>query len=120
MIDARIVFYGQRDFWYVPFPGFIVSQIRHQGEDIVDRLTEWEQFSNQVADHVINYTIPQYGNAPDDHVGAWTARDCVNAMARYIARYGSGARGDTEQRRDFLKLAHYACLALSRWEEGKR
>ncbi len=86
----------------------------------MDRVGEWDQFSAMVREHIIDYTIPQYGNAPDDQVGAWTAKDCIQSMARYFNRYGRNARGDAEQERDFLKLAHYACLALFRFREGAR
>jgi hypothetical protein len=81
---------------------------------------EWEQFNDEVIAHIASYCIPQYGNAPDDEVGAWTAKDCMRAIAKYLGRYGKNARGDADQERDFLKIAHYACLAYWRWKEGKR
>lgn len=86
----------------------------------MDRLKEWDEFSCMVREHIEQYTIPQYGNAPDDQVGAWTAMDCLNAIKRYLGRYGRNARGDEDQIRDFLKIAHYACIALFRWREGSR
>ena len=62
----------------------------------MDRLKEWDEFTKMVRDHIENYTIPQYGNAPDDQVGAWTANDCMRAVERYTARYGRNARGEVE------------------------
>jgi hypothetical protein len=90
---------------------------------MIDRVQEWEAFSEMVKIHIKEYTIPQYGNSTDpeiDQVGAWTARDCLQSIMRYINRYGKNARGDVEQMRDFLKIAHYGALAYFRWKEGKK
>lgn len=87
---------------------------------MIDREQEWKAFSEMVRIHIVEYTIPQYGNSPDDQVGAWTAQDCLKSMLRYINRYGRNARGDEEQMRDFLKIAHYAALAYWRWREGNK
>ena len=60
--------------------------------------------------HIVQYTIPQYQNEDNerDQVGAWTADDCMNAIKRYVNRYGKGLRGPTEELRDLIKIAHYA------------
>jgi hypothetical protein len=75
------------------------------------RGTQWNSFSALVMDHVENYTVPQYGDAPNDQVESWSAQDCVVQIRRYAARFGSGQRGKAEELRDLLKIAHYACLA---------
>jgi hypothetical protein len=45
---------------------------------------------------------------------------CIKAIEKYVKRYGKNMRGDEEQVRDFLKIAHYAALAWGRWNEGNK
>ncbi len=76
----------------------------------MDRVKDWEKFNTQIEAHIINYTIPQYRNedTKTDQVGAWTSQDCINAIQRYVNRYGKNIRGKKEALRDMLKIAHYA------------
>jgi len=71
---------------------------------------QWQEFSAKVLDHIENYTVPQYGDAPDDQAEGWTFDQCMESIQRYKNRAGSNARPG-EEGRDLLKIAHYACLA---------
>jgi hypothetical protein len=78
------------------------------------RAMEWVNFSARVINHIEDYTVPQYGDLPDDQVSEWTAAQCVENVKRYCNRFGKGQRGSEEELRDLLKMAHYACLAYSK------
>lgn len=99
------------------FKDFIYDEEDSLMTDKIDRVKEWNMFSNMVLEHVKNYAEEQYD---DTRAGIETATDCLKSMGRYIQRYGKGARGEIEQARDFLKLAHYASLAYYRWLEGNK
>ncbi len=83
---------------------------------MLDRIGDWNKFSDQVENHVEQYTIPQYQSedAKSDQVGAWTAEECVTSMQRYMNRFGKNLRGPKEALRDMLKVAHYAQLAYDK------
>jgi hypothetical protein len=76
-----------------------------------NRSMEWRYFSQIVASHVEDYTVPQYGDSPHDEVENWTPEMCVAAMQKYTKRYTSGQRGPKETLRDMLKIAHFSCIA---------
>jgi len=78
------------------------------------RNLQWRIFSRRVDDHVREYTIPQYGDEPDDAIEQWSADDCIRAIDKYVKRFGKGQRGKAEQLRDMLKIAHFACLAYDK------
>jgi len=79
----------------------------------------WERFSALVLEHVERYTVPQFGDAPNDQVEAWTAEDCIKAVRKYYERFGRGQRGKKEQLRDMLKIAHYASLAYEKMSQER-
>ena len=84
-----------------------------------NRGKEWIDFSRQVFAHIEDYTVPQYGDSPQDQASGFGVDDIRVNMARYVIRIGRNARGPEESRRDCLKLAHYACLlALKLGEEN--
>ena len=80
------------------------------------RAAEWEVFSVTVLNHVQNYTVPQYGDYPDDQVTGWTVEDCIKNIAKYANRFGKQQRKGQE-RLDLMKIAHYACLAYNKARE---
>lgn len=90
---------------------------KHLSEKPSDRGSQWLEFSYNVFCHIEDYTVPQYGDAPDDQVEAWTAEDCIKAIRKYAARFGTNARGPAESKRDMLKIAHYACIAHGKIKE---
>lgn len=73
-----------------------------------NRLEEWRNFSAQVENHIENYTVPQYGDLPDDPLSAFTEADILTQMGRYLSRAQTNARGFEESQRDLLKIVHYA------------
>lgn len=83
------------------------------------REDEWNTFAEEVRKHIVQYTLPQFGDFPHDQVTDWTPEDCVKAMRRYLARFDRGQRGTVEQERDFIKIAHYACMALTKYRGEK-
>ena len=74
---------------------------------------EWQGFAEKVHQHIEAYAVPQYGDAPDDQVFDWTAEQCVKQVGKYAARFGTNAR-DGQDELDLLKMAHYACMALTK------
>jgi hypothetical protein len=82
-----------------------------------NRCIEWRAFSFLVEQHIINYTIHQYGDGPNDQVAEWTPEQCKDSMQRYLNRFGKGARGNKESLRDMMKMAHFACLAYNKMKE---
>jgi hypothetical protein len=82
-----------------------------------ERAKEWRMFSYLVEQHIINYTIPQYGDLPDDQLSGWTPEQCRDSMQRYLNRFSTNARGPKETLRDMKKLAHFACVAYNKVKE---
>lgn len=74
------------------------------------RLHEWDWFSSLVRRHIKEYTIPQYGDYPDDMTSNWSIDTCMDQIRKYAHRLGRGARGREEELRDLLKIAHYAAI----------
>lgn len=80
------------------------------------RLAEWDKFGLDTRCHILDYTIPQYGDMPDDPITDWTSRDIQLHLKRYVSRISSNARGHTEAIRDTHKIAHLACILRSKLE----
>lgn len=75
------------------------------------RTKDWNEFAAKVADHIENYTVPQYGDAPNDNVESWSSQDCIAQIQKYAARFGANQRAGQEEL-DLMKIAHYAQLAM--------
>ena len=71
---------------------------------------EWVKFAELVHDHIESYTVPQYGDAPDDRAADFTPEYCMTEAKKYCLRHFSGQRGRDDLMRDLFKLAHFACL----------
>lgn len=79
------------------------------------REKEWNNFAANVAKHIVEYTIPQYGDYPFDQCEEdFTVADISTNIKRYLNRMGKSQRGDEDQLRDCLKIAHYACIMYSK------
>jgi len=78
------------------------------------RALQWMNFAVEVFRHVEDYTVPQYGDMPDDQADLFTIQEIQMNLKRYINRIGSNSRGTGEAIRDCYKIAHYACLLLAR------
>ncbi len=79
-----------------------------------NRGEEWVTFAGRVLEHVEQYTVPQYGDYPDDQMTHSSIEDIRHDMTRYANRMTSNARGQEEALRDMMKMAHYACIAYSK------
>ena len=75
-----------------------------------NRLLLWDCFADEVGRHVEEYTVPQYGDFPDDQATKFTEEDLKTSIKRYVNRIDSNARGEIEATRDLLKIAHYASM----------
>lgn len=84
------------------------------------RALRWNLFAAAVQGHIEDYTVPQYGDYPDDQMTTATLEDIRHDMKRYINRMGTNARGPEEAQRDMLKLAHYAQIARDKMQEGEQ
>ncbi len=80
------------------------------------RTKQWLEFSEQMKEHIDFYTVPQYGDAPDDNVEPWTSEDCIKQISKYANRAESNARAGQELS-DLMKIAHYAQLAHMKKEK---
>lgn len=80
------------------------------------RTKDWNEFAAKVADHIENYTVPQYGDAPNDNVESWSAQDCIAQVQKYAARFGNNQRTGQEEL-DLMKIAHYAQLAMGKLKQ---
>jgi len=75
-----------------------------------EREQQWWRFAEEVATHLREYTVPQYGDVGEDEITNYTSKDCVEHIKRYVKRHGSQSR-EGQQVLDFLKIAHYAQCA---------
>jgi len=78
------------------------------------RRDHFKAFASVVEKHIDNYTVLQYGDAPNDQVQDWTPTQCMDCVKRYANRIESNRRGRVEVLRDMLKIAHFACLAFGK------
>jgi hypothetical protein len=76
----------------------------------MNRIKEIETFFEILKNHVANYTVPQYGDAPNDLATNYTKEYCVKQIEKYAKRHGKNQRADQENM-DLLKIAHYAIMA---------
>lgn len=74
-----------------------------RGEEFID-------FSKEVVHHIDNYTVPQYGDAPNDMVEEWNPEHITNQIQKYAKRMQNNGRGDSDNILSCLKIAHYACI----------
>lgn len=71
---------------------------------------EWLRFSESVLRHIEEYAVPQYGDKGADMAHEYDIRTLQNQIKKYVGRFDTNARGEQEQMRDVLKIAHYACI----------
>lgn len=84
------------------------------------RANQWKWFSKRVLEHVENYTVPQYGDYPDDLCTGMSIENLRMQLKKYTARLGNNARGREEGIRDLVKIAHYACMLYSKEMDSDR
>lgn len=84
-----------------------------------NRGAEWLEFYIKVVSHIDDYTVPQYGDKPNDPLHKdWSIKDCAKGIKKYCDRAGKNSRGPEEDKRDMLKIAHYACVTYFKMIEG--
>lgn len=79
------------------------------------RAKDFCYFAAGVVDHIDNYTVPQYGDAPEDNVEGWSSEECFKQIERYLRRRNTSRRPD-EKQMDVLKMAHYLQLAYEKMD----
>lgn len=77
------------------------------------------EFALNTVRHIDNYTVPQYGDAPNDMVETWTSTHVINQMQKYLKRMENNGRGDEDNILSCKKLAHYACILEGKLKEGR-
>ena len=77
---------------------------------------QFEWFANQVIEHIETYTVPQYGDYPNDQVEEWTPELCIAQIRKYSARFGKNSR-ENQELLDLIKIAHYAQIAYSKMKK---
>ena len=75
-----------------------------------ERGKDWQTFSEQVLDHIENYTVPQYGDKGEDQATEFGSHDHVVQAKKYLNRYGKNSRPGQEIL-DLVKTAHYCQMA---------
>jgi hypothetical protein len=80
-----------------------------------EREKQWLEFSDRVAKHLREYTVPQYGDVGEDLITGYDCRDCVEQVTKYAKRFGTQSR-EGQQELDFVKIAHYVQCAWEKWE----
>lgn len=101
---------------FVAYIATIYDQLRKKHKTVFSQKGyEWQQFSQAVLEHIESYTLTQYGDS--DGAIDLTPEQIVGNIQRYLQCYGKNARGAEEQQRDFLKIAHYACLLAQKHKE---
>lgn len=80
------------------------------------RSQQFEWFANQVIEHIETYTVPQYGDYPNDQVEEWTPELCIAQIGKYSARFGKNSR-EGQELLDLIKIAHYAQIAYSKMKK---
>lgn len=81
---------------------------------IPDRVIDWMLFSEKVKDHLLYYTVPQYGDKGEDCITNYSIEECIGHIEKYAKRYGSQSR-EGQQELDFMKIAHYAQCAYEKY-----
>jgi isochorismate hydrolase len=73
-----------------------------------ERLKRFLAVATLCANHIESYTVPQYGDYPNDQLTDMTQAEIKHDMQRYLNRMGRSSRGKEDAKRDMLKLMHYA------------
>lgn len=76
-------------------------------KELSERGKHWLVFAGLVLQHIEEYTVPQYGDFPNDSVSNWTPEECMSSIKRYVARFGRNSRAGQDEL-DLFKIAHFA------------
>ena len=84
-----------------------------------NRGRQFSKFAQETLAHIDHYTIPQYGDAPDDMVSNWTAEHVINQMEKYLKRMKNNGRGHEDNLLSCHKIAHYAAILKDKLMEDE-
>lgn len=65
-----------------------------------------DEFCDKVRSHIVDYTIKQYGDSPNDPVHEWSIETCEAQILKYLNRMGKNVREGQEEM-DLFKVAHF-------------
>jgi len=85
-------------------------------QHVSERGNDWSCFADEVFTHIEEYTIPQYGDRPNDEMTNWSIEECLKDVSKRISRYGRQAR-EGQQLLDFKKMAHVIQIAALKYQE---
>lgn len=68
-----------------------------------------DQIRNTVVKHIDEYTVPQYGDAPNDNMASWPREQCLQSV--WICKEREGTSQSSEGNLDYWKMMHYCQLA---------
>lgn len=84
-----------------------------------NRGKQFLEFASEVVDHIDKYTVPQYGDAPDDMVETWSSKHIQNQIDKYTKRMSNNQRGMEDNILSCKKIAHYACILQDKLLKGE-
>lgn len=84
-----------------------------------NRGKQFLDFADDVLHHVEEYTVPQYGDSPNDMVETWSAEHVANQMDKYLKRMKNNGRGHEDNLLSCLKIAHYACILRDKLQKDR-
>lgn len=59
-----------------------------------------------VYQHIEKYTVPQYGDYPDDRLTEMDEQDCWQDVQKYLSRRNGKERAPGQHKQDILKMIH--------------
>lgn len=87
---------------------FILWSVTHHGT--------FDQFCDKVRRHIVDYTIKQYGDSPNDQIQGWSIETCEAQVQKYLNRRGKNVREGQEEL-DLFKAAHFNQIAWMKKRE---
>lgn len=75
------------------------------------RAQRFQLVCDKCVEHIETYTVPQYGDYPNDQLTNMTLAEIRHDLQRYVNRMGRSSRGFEDSMRDMLKFMHYAAEA---------
>lgn len=78
-------------------------------QSIAEYNVSLDQFLDHVNMHIKTYVETQYGNFPDKTIAKFTCEKIQGKLEAYTDRMGRSARGQDDEIRDSLKIAHFGC-----------
>jgi NTP pyrophosphatase (non-canonical NTP hydrolase) len=93
-----------------------MNNLRPVPSNYSKRGQDWLDFAFMVADHIENYTVPQYGDKGEDQASDWSVEMLLEQTKKYANRFGKNQR-EGQETLDFMKGAHYLQMAMTKLKE---